>query len=152
ISPIDFVVTNANPNVTAVFFVLPPNTFALTTLINGDGTVAKSPQQSNYVNGASVLVTAIPSGGYFFTGWSGNAAGTNNPLNVTMDASKIITANFGTNAPPPDVPPTVSITNPIAGSVFVAPANIPVHVSAADSNVVVTSVTFYAGTNLLGTV
>ncbi|HET6317769.1 MAG TPA: glycoside hydrolase domain-containing protein, partial [Chloroflexota bacterium] len=43
---------------------------------------------------SSVLVKAVPNDGYLFTGWSGSATGTENPLTVTMDASKNLTANF----------------------------------------------------------
>jgi len=43
--------------VTAVFFTLPGNTHSLTVLINGDGNVTKAPQQSNYVNNASVTAS-----------------------------------------------------------------------------------------------
>ena len=39
-------------------------------------------------------LTATPSAGYQFTGWSGSASGVANPLTVTMDAAKTITANF----------------------------------------------------------
>ncbi|MBK7075437.1 MAG: hypothetical protein IPH44_24420 [Myxococcales bacterium] len=39
-------------------------------------------------------MTAAPSAGYQFIGWSGDATGTTNPLTVTMTASKTITANF----------------------------------------------------------
>ena len=39
-------------------------------------------------------LTATPNSGFAFTGWSGNATGTQNPLVITMDANKTITANF----------------------------------------------------------
>ncbi len=39
-----------------------------------------------------LAVTANP--GYVFSEWTGDATGTDNPLAVTMDASKTITANF----------------------------------------------------------
>jgi len=47
-----------------------------------------------YNAGSSVILTATPSPGYSFTGWSGDATGSTNPLTVTMDANKAITANF----------------------------------------------------------
>jgi uncharacterized repeat protein (TIGR02543 family) len=47
-----------------------------------------------YTTGAEVELTATPASGWIFTGWSGDASGKTNPLTVTMDADKIITANF----------------------------------------------------------
>jgi glucose/arabinose dehydrogenase/regulation of enolase protein 1 (concanavalin A-like superfamily) len=52
----------------------------------------------------------------------------------------------------PDVPPTVSITSPIAGAVFYAPATIPLAATASDSDGTVAKVDFYSGTTLLATV
>ena len=40
------------------------------------------------------MLTATPASGYVFTGWSGSATGTTNPLTVTMDANKSVTATF----------------------------------------------------------
>jgi len=48
----------------------------------------------------------VPAGaepGQAFTSWSGDATGADNPLVVTMDKSKTITANF-TNRPRLDIP------------------------------------------------
>lgn len=58
------------------------------------GNVAKDPDQSSYTSGSTVNLTATPDVGFVFTGWSGDASGTNNPLSVTMDTNKYITANF----------------------------------------------------------
>ncbi|HET9187792.1 MAG TPA: Ig-like domain-containing protein, partial [Acidothermaceae bacterium] len=54
--------------------------------------------------------------------------------------------------PPANVPPTVSITSPVAGTHFTAPASIAVTASAADSNGTVAKVDFFAGSTLIGTV
>jgi plastocyanin len=48
--------------------------------------------------------------------------------------------------------PTVSLTNPVAGAVFAAPANLKLGATAAVSSGTVTNVAFFAGTNLLGSV
>jgi uncharacterized repeat protein (TIGR02543 family) len=58
------------------------------------GTVTKNPDAPYYASGASVSVTATPASGYQFDGWSGDATGTTNPLSVTMNANKTITAKF----------------------------------------------------------
>jgi uncharacterized repeat protein (TIGR02543 family) len=62
------------------------------------GSVALSPDQPSYPPGSQVSLTANPASGYGFTSWSGDATGTTNPLPVTMDANKTITANFTTYA------------------------------------------------------
>jgi hypothetical protein len=48
------------------------------------------------------------------------------------------------------VPPTVSITNPVNGAVFSAPANVSISASASVATGSVTNVAFFGGTNLLG--
>ncbi|MFC2090942.1 malectin domain-containing carbohydrate-binding protein [Bacteroidota bacterium] len=44
--------------------------------------------------GGEVTVTAIPSSGYKFTGWSGDLSGSDSIATITMDDHKAITANF----------------------------------------------------------
>jgi hypothetical protein len=56
-----------------------------------------------------VQVTATASNGYSFVNWTGDAAGSANPLNLTLDTNKNITANFVTNAPPPPVTNTLTV-------------------------------------------
>ena len=50
-----------------------------------------------YRKGTAVGITATANAGYFFSNWSGNAAGTANPMSVTMDGNKTVTANFTAN-------------------------------------------------------
>ena len=47
-----------------------------------------------YNQNSEVTITATPAPGYAFSGWSGNATGSTNPLTVTMTGDKTITANF----------------------------------------------------------
>jgi len=49
-------------------------------------------------------------------------------------------------------PPVVSITTPTNGSAFTAPANVAITADASDPDGSISSVSFYAGTNLLRTV
>jgi uncharacterized protein (TIGR02145 family)/uncharacterized repeat protein (TIGR02543 family) len=72
-------------------------TYTLTTNVTpaGGGTVSRNPNQTApYSCGSSVTVTAMPASGYVFTGWSGVAAGTANPVSVTVNSEMTVTANF----------------------------------------------------------
>jgi plastocyanin len=51
---------------------------------------------------------------------------------------------------PPIVPPSVSITNPVSGAKFLAPANITLMASAAGTDGSVTNVEFFSGASPLG--
>lgn len=59
-----------------------------------NGTVNKTPDQEIYNHGTEVTLTATPASGYEFSSWSEDATGNDNPLTITMDANKNITANF----------------------------------------------------------
>ena len=50
-----------------------------------------------YDENTTVSITATPIEGYFFTGWTGNATGNENPLSVTITGNVDITANFMQN-------------------------------------------------------
>ena len=68
----------------------------------GTGQVASTPAgilcggacSANFAEGGIVMLTATADGGSIFTGWSGDMTSTANPLQVGMDGSKNITANF----------------------------------------------------------
>ena len=68
--------------------------YTLTVYSQGSGTIAENPTNSSYPSGVTVTLTAIPSTGWYFANWSGNASGTNNPLNVTMNSNLVITGAF----------------------------------------------------------
>ena len=83
-------VLSANRSLRANFTL---NTYTLTTnAING--TVTRVPDLPRYNHGSTVTLTATPSPGFVFSSWGGDAAGSANPLTVTMDRDKNITANF----------------------------------------------------------
>ncbi|WP_367873923.1 hypothetical protein [Luteolibacter sp. Populi] len=63
------------------------------------GSVARSPDLPKYGRGTSVTLTATPNAGLIFTGWTGGASGTTNPLQFAITANKNITASFGTSLP-----------------------------------------------------
>ncbi len=58
------------------------------------GVVLKSPNQTGFAPGSSVTLNAIPNANFIFTGWSGDAGGTSNPIVVMMNANKNIVATF----------------------------------------------------------
>ncbi|MFH1771784.1 MAG: fibronectin type III domain-containing protein [Candidatus Omnitrophota bacterium] len=64
------------------------------TIQSTNGSITLNPNQATYDYGTQVILTAISDSGYQFTGWSGSASGTTNPITITMDSDKTITANF----------------------------------------------------------
>lgn len=68
--------------------------YTLTIEVSGNGTTDPTAGAHTYAAGTSVSITATPAGGAAFTGWSGAATGTANPVTVIMDADKALTANF----------------------------------------------------------
>jgi|GEM_PF-4891246 len=85
-----FTNVTSNHSISASFVI---NAHSLTINVI-HGTVTKDPNQASYNHGTNVQLTATPSSGYHFVNWSGDANGTENPLKLTMDANKTLTANF----------------------------------------------------------
>jgi uncharacterized repeat protein (TIGR02543 family) len=80
-----------------------------------NGTVAKNPDRPAYDSNMVVALTPTPNAGYVFGGWSGDAAGSANPLSVRMNANKTITATF--------------TTSPVLTSIAISPASASVNVA-----------------------
>jgi hypothetical protein len=79
--------------------------YTLTTAVAppGVGSISANPLPNcnggtQYTHGTVVELTASPNAGYAFTNWSGDASGATNPVSVTMDAARSVTANFGLGA------------------------------------------------------
>ena len=68
--------------------------YTLTTAAGTGGTIDPSPGSYTYDTGTQVTVTATANTGYQFSSWSGDASGITNPITITMDEDKSITANF----------------------------------------------------------
>ena len=94
-NPMEWAMTTAAPSFIARLANLPTNTFSLTTLIEGQGSITRSPPGNFYTNGTMVTLTAVPANGQFFLGWSGDVTSTLANLTVVMDSSKVVTASFG---------------------------------------------------------
>jgi uncharacterized repeat protein (TIGR02543 family) len=90
--------TFSAPNISSGGGVIPPSSYTL-AVNAANGTVAKNPNQASYASGTSVQLTATANSGYIFTGWSGDITGTANPVTVTMNSNKTITANFTSVSP-----------------------------------------------------
>lgn len=81
--------------------------FALAVNAVGGGSVNASPSQGGYPAGTVVTLTATPAPNWIFSAWSGDVSGSANPLQVTMNANKSITATF-VPAPPQTSTPEAS--------------------------------------------
>lgn len=79
--------------VTGTFGLAPDRTLSLSA---ENGAVTANPPGPTYPNGQQVTLTATPNPGYTFNGWSGDLTGSDNPVVITMDADKSITALFAT--------------------------------------------------------
>jgi len=80
--------------ITALF--VPIVTYSLTTTVAGGfgGTVSRNPNLTTYAPGSTVQVLGMPSPGYYLHHWSGDATGSANPITVTMNSNKTISAYF----------------------------------------------------------
>jgi len=95
--------------------------YSLNLSADGQGSVSADPDLDAYVEGSNVQITATPSSGWQFDGWTGDATGLQNPLTVTMDSDKSITATFSL-IPADTFLLTVQSSNPASGiSVAVSP-------------------------------
>ncbi|MBI5838416.1 MAG: T9SS type A sorting domain-containing protein [Candidatus Eisenbacteria bacterium] len=90
-----FPAVHADQTISASF---DPSSYTVNITTVGGGTVAKSPDQPDYLGGSTVQLTANPTVGWVFAGWSGDASGATNPLNVLIDGNKNITATFSQHA------------------------------------------------------
>ncbi len=86
-------------SVTATFTLIPVYTLSVTN--GGGGTVSSSPSgiscgitcSASYNKGTSVTLTAIPTSGYSFSGWSGACSGTG-ACTTTMSQANSVAATF----------------------------------------------------------
>jgi uncharacterized repeat protein (TIGR02543 family) len=80
---------NANKAVTAIFSRIE---YQIATTVVGQGTVTSS--AGPYYAGATATLTATPAPGWKFDSWGGDAAGSTNPVTITLDGNKAVTATF----------------------------------------------------------
>ncbi len=119
-------------------------TYSLNLLTTGYGSVAINPLQAAYAPGTQVILTANSTPVYFFSSWSGNLTGTTNPVTITMDSNKTITANFTVKAY------TLTI-NAVNGTVTKSP-NQATYVQGTQVTLTATPNTGYTFTNWSGSI
>lgn len=85
-----------------------------------NGSVLFSPNDVIYPHGTDVQLTAVPPPHYSFTGWTGDIETSDNPVTVTMDGSKYVTAFFTED-------PTYSITATSGPHGSISPSGTPVY-------------------------
>jgi len=76
----------------------------------GSGSVSKNPDKATYTYGEQVQLTAAANAGSTFSNWSGDISSSANPITLTMDGNRTVTANF-TELIGPDL--TGSWTTPV---------------------------------------
>ena len=89
-------------NVTAVFEQDDPDDpdeFTLTVNTQGEGTVDRNPDKSSYTEGEEVTLTASAAFGWSFKEWQGDVTGSTNPVTITFDEDKNVTAVFEQDEP-----------------------------------------------------
>jgi hypothetical protein len=67
---------------------------SLDTSSTGSGSVTASPSVAWYPDGSEVALAATPATSHTFANWTGSVTGSSNPVGLTMDANKSVTANF----------------------------------------------------------
>jgi hypothetical protein len=88
------VVQNGLGNAVSPSLRIEPLLYTLTVNVPA-GTVERSPDQTAYEPGTVVIVQALPPTGQFFVAWTGDIAGTANPVSVSLDRNTTITARYG---------------------------------------------------------
>lgn len=88
------VVVMDRAKIVAATFVPERHPLEITIVGDGAGTVSRTPDEATYPYGTTVTLEALPELGSIFTGWSGDATGTENPLEVLIEGPTQITAEF----------------------------------------------------------
>ena len=81
-------------------------TYRLTLYIIGDGSVDVEPDLATYDSGQVITLTAIADPDWEFFAWSGDLSGSDNPITLTMNNNKVVTATF--TLIPDTIPPVIS--------------------------------------------
>jgi hypothetical protein len=99
---------------------------SLNIIGSGNGSINLSPSGGNYPAGTVVTLTGIPAANSSFTSWSGDLIGALNPVTITMDSAKDVTADFTLNLF------TVSLVQVGQGTATITPSGQYVYGSTID--------------------
>jgi hypothetical protein len=128
-------------------FTAPANITVSANAGDSDGTVARVDfYQGTTLIGSdttspySIAWNNVPAGTYSLTARAVDDDGA-----TTTSAARTVTVN-----PPPNQPPSVSLTGPANGATFTAPASITISANAGDTDGTVARVDFYQGATLIG--
>lgn len=84
-----------------------PATHTLSVSVSPSGVGSVSPSSGEYAEGTQVTLTAVPTSGYTFDYWGGDASGSSPTTTISMDSNRSVTAHFKVTEPEPTpVPPT----------------------------------------------
>jgi hypothetical protein len=105
-----------------------------------------------FANGTPITVVATHNPDYAFVNWTegGVEVSASAVYPFTVNADHNLVANFVLASL--NSPPTITITNPSDGSVFIAPATFELIASPSDSDGSVTNVQFFQGAASLGSI
>jgi len=84
-------VAMTGPKTVTATFTLTEYNLNITSL---HGTVTKNPSKTTYHYGEVVQLTATADPGWTFANWSGDVTSTTNPVSITIDGDKSVTANY----------------------------------------------------------
>ena len=84
-----------NPVVSSSATVDTRDYWTLTLSALSHGAITGIAGSGSYLSGTAATLTAVPAAGYVFTGWTGAATGSDNPLSLLMDGGKTLGATFG---------------------------------------------------------
>ena len=86
---------NGNKNVIANFIL---RKYELLLSVVGEGeiteTIVNTGKRTDYDSGTLVRLEAVPAYGYYFSGWSFDASGETNPIDINIDRPKNVRATF----------------------------------------------------------
>ena len=118
----------------------PVSSYTLTTTVfpSAGGSIFRSPNATSYASGTVVTLTAAPTTGYTFTGWSGDLTGSTNPASITMTGNKNVTATFAAT-------PSYTLTTTVSPSTGGSVTRLPNATSYVSGTTVVLTATPTAG-------
>ena len=91
----DTIIVDEAKTVTAIFKEeITEDEFLLSVDTDGDGRVEKDPDKSTYSEGERVELSAVAENGWVFDQWRGDLSVSENPVTVTIDGDKSVTAVF----------------------------------------------------------